>query len=177
MPLSWKPPFRKVPRDMTSRQRLVDPSGAPTVAARVAVVVVTACAALAGFVAYPDGERASAGGDQAAPGTRLAAEAPAAKARLSGVAALPALRRPAPRRPAPRRAPRRAPVTTSRPAPATAPSETAVQEEAPVATGAPVTTAPPAATAPPARTAPAPAPAPAPPEPEPAPPETFDSSG
>ena len=152
-----------MPEDLSLRQRLANPGGAPTTAVRLGIVAFAGLAFLGGFLVH-SGRGAESPGGAVVRVEQLAGDVPAAATpaalELRKVAALPALQRPRRSRPAKQAEP-----------PATLVAATPTPSPEPVATPSPVPTAVPVPTAAP--------PAPAPPAPTPAPPagETFDSSG
>ena len=150
-----------MPEDLSLRQRLANPGGAPTTAVRLGIVAFACLAFLGGFLIH-SGRGAEKRVGAVVRVEQLRGDVPAAATpaplQLSTVASVPALERKLRPRPARNAEP---PATLV----AATPTPTATPET--VATPSPVPTA-----------APTPAPAPAPPAPKPPPPgPTFDSSG
>jgi hypothetical protein len=159
-----------VSQDLSLRQRLAGPGGAPTKAVRLGIAAFACFAFLGGFLVHP-GRGAESRGGAVVRVEQLAGDVPAAPTpaalELGRVASLPPLQRPRRSRRVPRA--ERTPTLVE-----ATPTVTPVPTPNPVGTPSPVPTAAPAPPPPPP-----PVPAPAPPAPRPAPPagETFDSTG
>ena len=155
-----------MPEDLSLRQRLANPGGAPTTAVWLGIAAFACLAFLGGFVVH-SGRGAEKRSGAVVRVEQLRGDVPAAAApaplRLSTVASLPALERKLRRsRPARNAAPP-ATLVAATPTPTPTPGSAPTPEPAPTA----VPTPPPVA----------PDPAPPAPKPQPPPAPTFDSSG